>query len=270
MSKKLQKSEWNEVAEWWDKEVADIGAWHQKHDIDPVILELLGNIKNKKILEVGCGNGYFSRILAQKGANITAIDLSDKLISLAKDREKIKPYGIKYMVRDAANLNGIKNSYFDIATASMSLMDIADAQGAIKEISRVLKKNCHFIFSVNHPVFCDAPWIIVKKDKEKLFAKAVSRYLSSYAEKFTLWESDVQATHYHRSIETYFKYLQNAKFFINDFREIATIKPVTKAEDEDGDTTLRQSKYKTLFEKKMKEFAGKEIPMFLVIRAQKI
>lgn len=269
MSKKLPKSEWDKAAEWWDAEVGDTGTWHQKHDIEPVILKLLGKITNKKILEVGCGNGYLSRILARKGAKVTAIDLSDKFIFLAKEREKRNLCEIDYLVRDAANLVGIKNRYFDVVIANMSLMDIADARKTMKEISRVLKKNGRFIFSINHPVFCDTPWVMVEKNKKRMLAKAVDRYLLSYSKKFTVWESGAKATHHHRSIETYLRYLQDVGFRVNDFEEISTKKPVTKATKEDGDVALRGSKYKTATEKKMKEYAHKEIPMFLIVGALK-
>lgn len=272
MTTKLPKAEWDKVAEWWNSEAGDAGVWHQKHDIDPVVFKLLGDFKNKKIIEIGCGNGYFARLLAKIGAKVTAIDLSGKLLSFAIAREKVKPLGIKYLVRDAASLHDIKNNSFDIAVANMSLMDIADAENAIKEVSRVLRKNGKFIFSITHPFFCDfrQQWTIIKEDGKKYFARAISKYLSSAAEKHTLWASGVKSTQYHRSVETYFKYLRNANLLISDFKEIVTKKPVTRAKKEDGNVKFRRSKYLTSSEKKMKEFVGKEIPLFLVMGALKI
>jgi len=271
MTTKLPNAEWDKVAEWWDTEAGDTGVWHQQHVIDPVILQTLGDVKNKKIIEIGCGNGYFARLLAKKGAKVTAIDLSGKLLTFAIKRERAKPLSIEYLVRDAANLHGIKSNSFDIAVANMSLMDITDVEGAIKEASRVLRKNGKFIFSITHPAFCDfrQQWVIIKENGKKYFARAISRYLSSAAEKHTLWASGVKATQYHRSVETYFKYLRNINLLISDFKEVPTKKSVTRAKKEHGDVKLRRSKYVTLGEKKMKEFAGKEIPLFLVIGALK-
>lgn len=272
MSKRIQKAEWDKVAEWWDTEAGDVGVWHQQNDIDPVIFKVLGDVKNKKVIEIGCGNGYFSRFLAKRGARVTAIDLSDKLLEFAISREKANPLGIKYLVRDAANLRGLENRFFDVALANMSLMDIADAKGAIKEVSRVLKKGGRFVFSTTHPVFCDfrQQWVIIRQGGKKYLARAIGKYLSSSAEKHTLWASGVKSTQYHRSVETYFGYLRSSGFLVSDFKEIATKKPVTKAKKEHGDIKFRRSKYKTLQEKKVKEFAGKEIPLFLVIGSVKI
>ena len=271
MAKKLLKSEWDKAAKWWNEEAGDFGVWHQQNDIDPIFFKLLGDVKNKKVIEIGCGNGYFSRLLAKKEAKVTAIDLSGKLLDFAIAREETRPLGIKYLIRDAANLRGIRSGSFNIVLANMSLMDIADTKNAIKEASRVLKRGGRFIFSILHPSFCNfrQQWVVIKEGGKKYFARAVSQYSSSVAEKRTLWASGVKATHHHRSVETYFRYLKSANFLISDFEEINTKKPVIKAKKEDSDVKFRRSKYATLKEKKMKEVAVKEIPIFLIIGAVK-
>ncbi len=275
MAKNLKKSDnkWDKMAEWWDKEVGEKGIWHQQHGIDPVVFKTLGDIKGKAILEIGCGNGYFARLLAKKGAKVTSIDLSKKLIALAVKKEKLKPFGIKYLLRNASSLHGIKSKSFDIVIANMCLMDIADAQGATKEAFRVLKEDGRFLLSITHPVFniVGDEWTVLKaEDGKTYFARAVYKYLSPVKEKFKLWASGIQTDMYHRSIQTYFKYLLSSGFFIDEFMEIPTKKKVTKATKQDGDMRMRRSKYMTLAEKKMKEFAGKEIPLFLIIGALKI
>jgi len=271
MTKKLPKAEWDKVAEWWNTEAGDVGVWHQQNDIDPVIFKIIGDVKNRRVLEIGCGNGYFSRFLAKRGAHVTGVDLSDRLLKFAIAREKANPLGIKYLTRDAANLYDLKSKSFDIVVANMSLMDIANAKGAIKEVSRVLKRGGRFIFSITHPVFCDfrQQWVIIREGGKKYFARATGKYLSSSVEKRTLWASGIKATEYHRSVETYFGYLRSANLFVSDFKEIATREPVTKARREHGDVKFRRSKYKTLREKKIKEFAGREIPFFLIIGSVK-
>jgi len=273
---KTIKAEWDKIARQWHKEAGEKGLWHQKHDIDPVILKLLGGVKGKKILEIGAGNGYFSRLLAKKGAKVTATDIAPKLISFAQKEEKNNPLSITYLVRNAADIRGVKKKSFDAVIANMCLMDIADAERAVKEASRILKKNGQFIFSVTHPVFADFRqyWTITKQKNKTYFARIVPTYLSSSSEKFTLLISGIKkfkATQYHRSIDTYFTYLKKAGFLVSDFREIATKKPVTKANFKiDGDTSLRRSKYSKVQEKKMKELAGREIPVFLVVGSIKI
>ena len=275
MSKKLPKTEWDKIAEQWHREVGEKGVWHQENDIDPVVFELLGKVGGKKILEIGAGNGYFARLLAKREAKVVATDVAPRLISFAREEERNNPLGVKYLARDAANLCGIKSDSFDVVVANMCLMDIADAERAVKETARVLKRNGRFFFSITHPfrnLHQHQHWTITKLKGKNYFARVIARYLSFSSGKFVFpiaGIKKIEATQYHRSINTYFKHLKNAGFLVSDFREIATKKPVIKADKEDGNITLRPLKYSKIPEKKMKELASKEIPLFLVIGAIK-
>ncbi len=63
-------SEWDKAAKAWDVQVADQGMWYQRNVIDPVVLNMTGPVRGRRILEIGCGNGYLSRLLAAKGAKV--------------------------------------------------------------------------------------------------------------------------------------------------------------------------------------------------------
>lgn len=273
---KPSEAEWDKVADLWHRETGEKGLWHQKHDIDPVIFNILGKVKGKKILDLGCGNGYFARLLAKRGARLIAVDISSKLIDLAKAEEKRKPLGIIYFLGDAANLEKIKSNSFDIVVANMSLMDIKNAEGAVKEVSRVLKRGGRFIFSIVHPAFHDARqyWIICKCGDKKYYSRVVFKYLSSSSEKsifpLGIFRKEFKRTQYHRPVTAYFNYLKNAGFLVSDFQEIATKKQVTRAKRGEKDIEQRRSKYFKISEKKIKEFAGKEIPLFLIVAALKL
>jgi 2-polyprenyl-3-methyl-5-hydroxy-6-metoxy-1,4-benzoquinol methylase len=102
---------------------------------------------------MACGEGYNTRILARKGANLTGIDISPKLIELAIQEEKRKSLGIKYLVMNAAHLTGLQDSCLDLVTCFMALQDIEAYGKAISEASRVLKPKGRFVFSIPHPCF---------------------------------------------------------------------------------------------------------------------
>jgi len=275
MNKKIPTTEWDNLAEWWDTETGNSGLWHQQHDINPVMFKILGKVKSKKVLEIGCGNGYFCRLLAHKGAKVVGTDLSKRLINFAANREKIKQLGIKYFVRNAAHLYSFKNRSFDVVVANMCLMDIEDGAGAIKEAARVLKKGGLFLFSITHPAFHDWPWVIIKQGKEKRFARAVFWYKLSRRYKIAFGATKFHPIkkniiQYHRSVEFYVKCLIDRGLKVTEFKEIVTKKKMKKAEKDEKNITFRRSRYKTLAEKNMKEIAGKEIPLFLIIAAVKI
>jgi ubiquinone/menaquinone biosynthesis C-methylase UbiE len=114
---------------------------------------LIGNVKGKKVLDLACGEGYNTRILARKGAKTTGIDHSRKLISLARMEESKEPLGIRYYRMDATHLYKLPDSSFDLVTCFMALHDIEDYEGAVAEAERVLKQDGRFVFSIMHPCF---------------------------------------------------------------------------------------------------------------------
>lgn len=56
--------------------------------LNPSIFQLIGDVKDKKILDAGCGNGYLSRILAEKGARVTGVEPGESMYQFAVDKEK--------------------------------------------------------------------------------------------------------------------------------------------------------------------------------------
>ena len=267
MKKFMSKSEWDKAADFWNHESGDNGVWHNRIDVDPIIFKLIGGLKNKEVLEIGCGNGYLSRLLSQKGAIVTAVDLSQKFLEYAILKEKKNPLGIKYLRYNASNLKGIKRKSFDIVVSNMSLMDIEDAGGAIREIGRVLKKKGKFVFSINHPVFFHQEWVYVKKSRRKVFGKLILRYKTPEAFSQTLWKSGVKVMGYRRPIEDYLRYLKNAKLILDDFREVVSKKKLRKAGEKED--RLSPSRYIDKEDKRLKEKVKREIPSFLIISAIK-
>ncbi len=85
---------------------------------------------------------------------MTATDVSSKFIQLALQKERRQPLGIRYLVRDAAHLSGMGNT-FDLVVANMVLMDVQPYQRAIREAARALKQNGQFVFSIVHPLYSD-------------------------------------------------------------------------------------------------------------------
>jgi len=120
----------------------------------PVILKVIGNVKGKIVLDLGCGNGKYSIILAKRGANVIAIDKSKHQIEIAKKRNS--HHKIKYSVVDGANLSEIKNESIDVIFMNFIIPDIEGKRKLIKifsETMRVLKPNGRLIFSTIHPLY---------------------------------------------------------------------------------------------------------------------
>jgi ubiquinone/menaquinone biosynthesis C-methylase UbiE len=166
---------WNENAKNWIK-LAKLG-YDRCRDLinSPAFFKILPDINDLKGIDIGCGEGYNTRIAAKRGAELIAIDISEVFIASAKENEMQEPLGIKYQVASAINLP-FPDEYFDFAMATMSLMDISNTEKALSEAYRVLKPNGFFQFSITHPCFTITSQGWVKNDEGKRTGFIVSDY----------------------------------------------------------------------------------------------
>ncbi|MDD4295583.1 MAG: class I SAM-dependent methyltransferase [Ruminiclostridium sp.] len=117
----------------------------------PETLKILGDIKGKRILDLGCGEGGYSRLFASKGAIVIGVDYSENLINEALKQNQTKE--IEYYVRDASYLEGIEDREFDFVVSAMCLMAVENLESATKEAYRVIKPGGEFLISILHPCF---------------------------------------------------------------------------------------------------------------------
>lgn len=116
-------------------------------------LKLLGDIKDKKILHLQCHFGQDSISLARMGAQVTAVDLSDKAIAEAKILAKKCGLEINFIESDVYNLPTVLDEKFDIVFTSYGTIGwLPDLEKWAKVISHFLKPNAEFIFVEFHPV----------------------------------------------------------------------------------------------------------------------
>lgn len=153
-----------EVGRYWD---ANAEAWtalsRAGYDVyrdlvnTPAFLRLLGDVAGLRGLDVGCGEGHNTRLLARAGAKMMAIDISETFLGHARQAEADEPLGINYRLASAQALP-FDDASFDLATAFMSLMDVPQPGRAIAEIARVLAPGGLFQFSITHPCFQTPQW----------------------------------------------------------------------------------------------------------------
>jgi ubiquinone/menaquinone biosynthesis C-methylase UbiE len=142
---------WNSVASTWTAMARAGYDFYRDRLNTPAFLDLLPDVRGLHGLDLGCGEGYNTRLLAKRGAVMAAIDISDVFIHQAAEVSSEGP-SIKYGVASAVNLP-FANSTFNFATGFMSFMAIPEFEIVLDEIFRVLKPQGFVQFSILHPCF---------------------------------------------------------------------------------------------------------------------
>jgi 2-polyprenyl-3-methyl-5-hydroxy-6-metoxy-1,4-benzoquinol methylase len=146
------RTAWNKGAEAYSKFIESGADYYRLLVHGPELLAACGDVHGKRALDLGCGHGYFSRALANAGAQVVGVDLSDRLIDRARALESQTPLGIEYHVVDAARIGErLADASFDLVTACMSLQDMVDPAYVLLAASRVLTEGGRMVFSVPHP-----------------------------------------------------------------------------------------------------------------------
>jgi ubiquinone/menaquinone biosynthesis C-methylase UbiE len=120
----------------------------------PVIEKAIGDVKNKTVLDVGCGSGRYSALMAKRGANVIGIDISKYQINLAKQINSNPK--IRYIVGDGSNVPFIPDNSIDFILMNMvvpSILSKRKLSQTMREMHRILKQNGRLIISTLHPFF---------------------------------------------------------------------------------------------------------------------
>src|SRR5262245_59602595 len=96
------RAAWNGGARAWDECVTTGADFYRLEVHGPGLLAACEPVGGLDALDLGCGQGYFARELARRGARVVGIDLSDKMIAHARAHEQREPLGITYQVLSAA------------------------------------------------------------------------------------------------------------------------------------------------------------------------
>ena len=142
------RSQWNANADGWTA-MSRAGSDVYRDLVNtPAFFAMLPDVTGRRCLDLGCGEGHNTRLLADRGARVIALDHAETFVGHAAG---IAHGGIRYLVGDGAVLPFAAGT-FDVVTAFMSLMDVGDPEAALVDVARVLRPGGFVQFSVVHPV----------------------------------------------------------------------------------------------------------------------
>lgn len=254
--------DWDELSDWYDEKQGETGDLGDKAFIDSVLLRLIGNCQGMDVLDLGCGNGYLARKLAREGARVTAVDSSLRMLEKAKAHDPADSLKVKYVHSDARLLSGIADASFDLVYASMSLMDIEEAEAAIGEVSRVLRGGGRFVASISHPCFdngSNSGWIVQRAGAGPIKVyRGIRAYRGLFSEQmpWKLGNNETMFTRsFHRPLNWYARVLRAKGFAITALEEPEPAQEFLEKERQKGN---------------LQSLGFLEVPLHLVIEAAKL
>ncbi len=267
---------WGTVANWYDEYLGDVDTYQAKV-IWPNLKRILASVseanakKNTpgkiKLLDMACGQGYFSYLASTEGYEVVGADIAPELIAVAKSRQnqaKGSSASIdngmsvpEFHIAPADNMPMMKSATFDIVICILALQNIKELDQTIAECQRVLKPGGHFVFVLNHPSFRipqHSDWYF--DEKKKIQSRLVSKYMQEDTIRIDMQPGNKKphnnfTVSFHRPLQLFVKLLAKHDFVISRLEEWCSHKkteagPRKAAEDE----------------------ARKEIPMFMCIEAR--
>ncbi len=253
IKKPTKTTSWGKEADWYASHLEENDTHHAKV-ILPNVERIVAPHEGQSILEIGCGEGFIARSLAQKGANVTACDISPELITLAKE----KGGGVEYRVSKAEELSWAASHSFDIVLAVLTLQNMERIEPVFGGVARVLKRDGKFVFVLNHPAFRipkASAWGFDEKTKTQY--RRVDAYLSARKETIDMHpgiKAKKSVTYsFHRSLQDYMKALHGAGFAITRLEEW-----ISHRTSEAGPRA------------KTENTARKEFPLFLMIECKNL
>lgn len=186
----------------------------------PNMIRFMGDVRGLKILDLGCGEGGYSRELTRRGAQLVSIDCSERAIEHAVALAEKENLAIEHHVRNSNDLFDIDSEQFDVVLCSMMLMDCEDFEGTLREVVRVLKPGGRLFASVLHPCFDGNHDTGIGRQGTGVDRQVVvMNYFEPKEWVAPLWRGTIPVIWRHRTMEDYVKTFLKVGLTIVDLNE---------------------------------------------------
>ena len=247
---------WGGVAGWYDELLAEDDTYQAKV-ILPNLLRLVAPQPGETILDLACGQGFFSRAFAEKGANVVGADIAPELIEKAGNKDSLGTKTV-FVVTPSHDLSMIEKGTIDKIVIVLALQNIEKIKETMEECTRVLKKGGALFIVLNHPAFRvpkRSSWGF--DEDSNVQYRRIDAYLSESKNAIdmnpgasAIGKKSETTVSFHRPLQVYFKHLTKAGFAVTRLEEWNSHKKSEKGKRSEAEDRSR-----------------KEIPLFLCLEA---
>ncbi len=157
---------WSANADFWDANYDERGDLNRRYGSDPVLLEMIGEVAGRRVLDLGSGQGYLSRMLARSGAIVTGVENAQRFYEIALGYQERERLAIAYVKGSISSMPFLGEASFDIAVANYVLIDVVDHEAALQEVGRVLRPGGRLVAAFTHQSL-DFAWYLAAPDSPR-------------------------------------------------------------------------------------------------------
>ncbi|MCC6464783.1 MAG: class I SAM-dependent methyltransferase [Planctomycetes bacterium] len=183
--------------------------------LDDAMLAAVGDVAGKRVIDLGCGEGRFGRMLAGRGAEVLGVDLQPLFIEHATAS---RVGAEKYLVGDMEELEGIPDEAFDLAVSYLSLVDVPNLAAALAQAARVLRPGGRLVACNLAPMATAGSGWIRNGRGEKLHFE-LDRYFDEGPREYSFPPSRTRITNFHRTQQTMVRAFAAAGLALEDYAE---------------------------------------------------
>lgn len=205
----MSSNGWDRSAAAWIADMGAHGDFARRHVLDRPMLARTLAAAPERVLDIGCGEGRFCRLLREEGIATLGIDPTEKLIEVARQRDPEGDYR-----RGSAERLDLPDASFDLALSYLTLIDIDDLDRAIAEAARVLRPGGHLLIANLNPFNTAGSW---RPDGGGGISFRLDNYLEERAE-WVAWRG-IRIRNWHRPMERYMRALLAAGLTLRHFEE---------------------------------------------------
>jgi len=242
---------WDQASRWYDSLVGMSGSDYHQTIVMPGVLKMLELKPGRRVLDLACGQGVFSRFLLGKKIKPEGLDSSEELLRMARSRS-VK--SIPYHLGNASDAKLLGGQEFDGIACLLAVQNMEKIEPVFQNVARWLKPKGKFVMVLTHPCFRIPRQTHWGWDEEK---KIEYRRVDRYANEMKIpmltppFIDKVNFTMtYHRPLQNYFSALLKAGLCVDSLEEWMSNKESAPGKRSRGENRAR-----------------KEVPLFMAIRA---